>query len=239
MHPCCAKEYPMISSLKSDKAEEEAIVEKIYLALVNQRLAPGTKLSESSLCKVFGVGRMRIRRVLLLLANRELVELQPNKGAYVARPSPKQAQEVFEARLLIEPSLARIAASNVNSKDLKTLEKHLLKESAAHASGDRHEAIRLSGEFHGYLAELSDNLVLLRVVKDLITRSSLIIGMFGEKGVVNCRDDEHAGIIQALRSGDASLVEELMRRHIDHLCRNIDFGKARTTSDDLAEVFKE
>ena len=69
--------------------------------------------------------------------------------------------------------------------------------------------------------------------------SSLIIGMFGEKGVVNCRDDEHAGIIQALRSGDASLVEELMRRHIDHLCRNIDFGKARTTSDDLAEVFKE
>ena len=228
----------MTASLKSEKAEEEAIVEKIYAALINQRLAPGTKLSEALLCEAFRVGRMRVRRVLLLLANRELVDLQPNKGAFVARPTPKQAQEVFEARLLIEPSLARIAASNVKAKDLKVLEKHLIKESAAHASGDRHEAIRLSGEFHGYLAELSNNAVLVRVVKDLITRSSLIIGMFGEKGVINCRDDEHAGIIQALRAGDSPRAESLMRHHIDHLRNNIDFGRSRATSEDLISVFK-
>ena len=85
----------MTVSLKSEKAEEEAIVEKIYAALINQRLAPGTKLSEALLCEAFGVGRMRVRRVLLLLANRELVDLQPNKGAFVARPTPKQAQEVL------------------------------------------------------------------------------------------------------------------------------------------------
>ncbi|MFB0915001.1 MAG: GntR family transcriptional regulator, partial [Burkholderiaceae bacterium] len=93
---------------KSDQEEEEIIVERVYAALIDHRLAPGTKLSEAAMCEAFGVGRMRIRRSLLLLANRELVDLLPNRGAFVARPTAKQARDIFQARLLVEPSLAKI-----------------------------------------------------------------------------------------------------------------------------------
>jgi DNA-binding transcriptional regulator YhcF (GntR family) len=103
----------MPPSLSPEDAQEAHIVERIYEAVIDQRLAPGAKLSEASLCTAFGVGRMRIRRCLLILASREVVELQPNRGAYVAQPSAQQAREIFEARLAIEPSLARLAAARV------------------------------------------------------------------------------------------------------------------------------
>ena len=91
----------MSITMTSDDAQEAHIVDRIYEAVIEQRLAPGAKLSEANLCTAFGVGRMRIRRSLLILASREVVELQPNRGAYVAQPTAQQAREVFEARLAI------------------------------------------------------------------------------------------------------------------------------------------
>ena len=52
---------------ESTDLDENEIVEQIFEAVVEQRLPPGTKLSEAALCEAFGVGRMRIRRALLFL----------------------------------------------------------------------------------------------------------------------------------------------------------------------------
>ncbi len=228
----------MAKGQSKDSAEEELIVARIYAALIDQRLAPGTKLSESVLCEAFGVGRMRVRRSLLLLADRQLVELHPNRGAFVAKPSPEQAREIFEARLAIEPPIARMAAAKAKVSHLRVLERHLLQESQAHAAGDRQAAIRLSGQFHTSLAQVTGNSVLQQVVKDLVTRSSLIIGMFGATGVINCRDDEHAGLMQALRSGDQALAEKLMADHIAHIKEHVDLNKPIKASPDLMAIFK-
>lgn len=228
----------MVKGQSKDSAEEELIVARIYAALIDQRLAPGTKLSESVLCEAFGVGRMRVRRSLLLLADRQLVELHPNRGAFVAKPSPEQAREIFEARLAIEPPIARMAAAKAKVSHLRVLERHLLQESQAHAAGDRQAAIRLSGQFHTSLAQVTGNSVLQQVVKDLVTRSSLIIGMFGATGVINCRDDEHAGLMQALRSGDQALAEKLMADHIAHIKEHVDLNKPIKASPDLMAIFK-
>ncbi len=218
--------------------EEQFIVDSIYEAVIDQRLSPGTKLSEVGLCEAFGVGRMRIRRSLLVLASRDVIELQPNKGAFVACPTAKQAREVFEARLSLEPPLAKLAAQRATPSDIKNLEKHLLKESAALKAGNRREAIRLSGQFHNSLAMAADNEVMLRMVKDLVTRSSLIIGMFGDSGVTNCRDDEHAGIVQAMRAADGKLVETLMVEHLNHIKDHLNLDRPKGGVKDLVSLFK-
>ncbi|RYI29171.1 MAG: GntR family transcriptional regulator, partial [Acetobacteraceae bacterium] len=126
---------------RDDELGEEEIVERIFEAIIDQRLAPGTKLSEAALCEAFSVGRMRIRQSLLLLASREVVELLPNRGAFVASPSAEQAREVFEARLMIEPNVARLAAQRATDEDLTMLEQHLALEHAAHHGNKRRDAI--------------------------------------------------------------------------------------------------
>lgn len=217
---------------------EEEIVEDIFEAIMEQRLPPGMKLSESALCEAFGVGRMRIRRCLLLLASREIVVLHANRGAYVASPDARQAAEVFEARLALEPGIARLAVERATVADLARLDDHLAQEHIAHEAGQRREAIRLSGQFHNMLAEMAGNSVMLRMLKELIARTSLVIGIFGAPGMSNCRDDHHARIVQSIRDRDAELAARLMAEHLVEIQDNLDLQSPETAPLDLISILK-
>lgn len=223
---------------RDDELGEEEIVARIFEAIIDQRLPPGAKLSEAALCEAFGVGRMRIRQSLLLLASREVVELLPNRGAFVASPSAEQAREVFEARLMIEPNVARLAAGRATDDDLGMLERHLRLEHDAHAGGRRRDAIRLSGQFHVLLAEIAGNTVTLRMVRELVTRTSLIIGIFGSPRVSNCRDDDHDALCAAFRGRQGDLAARLMADHLRHIEAQLELTGPAEAAGDLVAIFR-
>jgi DNA-binding GntR family transcriptional regulator len=221
----------------ADEMAEEDIVERIFEAVVEQRLPPGTKLSESALCEAFGAGRMRIRRALLLLSSREVVELHANRGAFVASPTPKQAREVFEARLTMEPTIARLAVQRATEADIANIAAHLQMEHAAHHDDSRHEAIRLSGQFHLLFAQIAANSVMLRMMKELVTRTSLIIGIFGAPSVANCRDDDHERIFHAFKARDGQAAADLMTKHLRDIEDSLDLGSMNSGAVDLVSLF--
>lgn len=217
---------------------EEEIVDRIFEAIIDQRLPPGTKLSEAALCDAFGVGRMRIRQSLLLLASQQVVDLLPNRGAFVASPTVEQAHEVFETRLMIEPNAARLAVARATEADLAMLRQHLDMEHDAHRSGKRRESIRLSGQFHVLVARTAGNSVALRMVKELVTRTSLIIGLFGSPGVSNCRDEDHDDIFAAFQTRDGDLASQLMSRHLTHIRDHLELAGPGDAPSDLIAIFR-
>jgi DNA-binding GntR family transcriptional regulator len=103
----------------------------------------------------------------------------------------------------------------------------------------RREAIRLSGQFHVALAQVADNSVMLRIVKDLVTRSSLIIGMYGDPGFTNCRDDDHMAIVEALLTKDGAQAEQLMKSHLSHITEHLDLERQLVAPADLVSLFGE
>ena len=218
---------------------EEEIVERIYEAVIEQRLPPGTKLSESALCEAFGVGRMRIRRSLLLLSSRDIVELHSNRGAYISSPTPEQAREVFEARRSIEPNVMRFAIKRADASDIEGLRRHLDEEDNAHRQGNRRQAIRLSGQFHVELARIAGNAVLTRMVKELVTRTSLIIGMFGAPGTSSCPDEEHHQLLDFFVSGDADTASAFMASHLEHIEAHLDLTAGGSRNVDIVEMFRQ
>lgn len=217
--------------------DDAAIVERINDAVLEQRLPPGTKLSEAALCEAFSVRRARIRRSLLILASRNIVELQANRGAFVSRPTPTEARDIFEARRATEDTVARLAATRAEPAAIDRLAAHLAAEERAHAADDRPRAIRLSGEFHTMLAEASGNAVFHRMVKELVARTSLIIGMFGSVAVETCRSAEHDDLLAALRTRDAEAAACVMRDHLLHIEAALDLGRARKERVDLVSLF--
>ena len=232
-----ATPHPIDDPSIVEEVAEEDIVERIFEAVVEQRLPPGTKLSKSALCEAFGVGRMRIRRALLLLASREVVDLHANRGAYVASPTPKQAREVFEARMTLEPTIARLAVERATAADIENLSNHLKLEHAAHHEDSRNEAIRLSGQFHLLLAQIAANSVMLRMMKELVTRTSLIIGIFGAPSVANCRDDDHERILRAFKERDGQGAAALMAEHLRVIEGSLELGNRNGGAIDLVDLF--
>lgn len=231
-----------VGSLPSDGAEagdlsEEEIVERIFEAVIDQRLPAGSKLSESVLCKAFGTGRMRIRRSLLLLASRGIVELRANRGAFVARPTGEQAREVFEARRAIEPNVIRHAVARASEADIQALGQHLRAETAANHEGRRRDAIRLSGHFHVLLAQVAGNSVMLAMMRELVARTSLIIGIFGGPGPTSCRFHDHNAILEALAARDAEAAAAQMIAHLEDIQASIDLREGMNGSVDLVSLF--
>ena len=65
-------------------------------------LLPGKKLTESELCRQMVCSRNTVRGALSLLAHDKIVDLQPNRGAFVHVPDLKEMQDVFNARIEME-----------------------------------------------------------------------------------------------------------------------------------------
>lgn len=216
--------------------DEHLIVDRIYAAVMERRLAPNTKLSEPKLCESFGVGRMRVRRALLLLASQGIVNLQSNKGAYVACPTPQEADEVFAARKLLEAGIVRELARRSDNSAIKKLRRHIELEDHARNVGERSEIIRLSGEFHVELANAYDNSVLDKTVRELITRTSLIVGLFGTNRSATCPEDEHAQILDAIEAGDADSAEKLVCHHLEHIQAGLNLKNQQPIEDDLVAI---
>ena len=91
----------------SKVASEADIYERIYEAVVEHRLLPGTKLSEERVAELFSVSRTQVRGVLQRLAVEQLVTLIPNRGAFVTTPSADEAHDVLEVRRTLEPAVVR------------------------------------------------------------------------------------------------------------------------------------
>ena len=216
--------------------DEIFIVERIYKAVMEQRLAPNTKLSEARLCETFGVGRMRVRRALLLLSSQGIIKLQSNRGAYVACPDKSEANDVFAARMLIEPPLVRQLAQNPDNIKLSLLIDHIALEDAARQKKERTEIIRLSGEFHTKLAQATENKFIFRMMRELVTRTSLIVGLFGSSENASCPDDEHSNILEAIRLRNPELAEKLLISHLNHIQSGLDMTSRQAPQDDLAAI---
>ena len=226
----------IVTSDPKSGSDENTIVERIYKAVMEQRLAPNTKLSEARLCETFGVGRMHVRRALLLLSSHGIIELQSNRGAYVACPDKSEASDVFAARMLIEPPLVRQLAQKSGEIDLALLTDHIALEDAARKKKERTEIIRLSGEFHTKLAQVTGNKFILRMMRELVTRTSLIVGLFGSSEKTSCPDDEHSNILKAIQSHDPELAEQLIVSHLNHIQSGLDMEARREPQDDLAAI---
>jgi DNA-binding GntR family transcriptional regulator len=218
---------------------DEAIYEKIFDAISQHYLAPGTKLAEEALGEVFGVSRTLIHSAIIRLAHDGIVDLQPNRGAFVARPSVQTTRNCFAVRRMLECAMAtEIAESSLGSRGLRGVREVVKAEQAARKRGDGREQLRLSGEFHLQLAKLTGNDVLHDVLKDLISRTSLATLVYQTPGTSGCRCDDHALLIDALAAGDGVRAAATMDQHLSALLSGLNLNTEEAPSD-LKTVFRQ
>lgn len=229
------KNVQPIAQLERENANDE-IYERIYAAILEHRLHPGTKLGEDRLATIFQVSRARVREVLTRLAHEQIVDLYPQRGAFVAKPTPGQALDVMEARRLIEPAVLCRLINSLTPDKLTCLRQHQELELDARRREDRRAVVRLSGEFHQLIAKLAGNTALSRSMRELSTLTCLIIFLYDAPTATSCRPDEHTEIIDAIAIRDADLATRLMIKHLGHIESSLSLNNS-VVEVDLAAVF--
>ncbi|CKK01127.1 GntR family transcriptional regulator [Neisseria meningitidis] len=174
---------PTTSSLILEERHDSELFRVYALILdgiTDQVLLPGKKLTESELCRQMVCSRNTVRGALSLLAHDKIVDLQPNRGAFVHVPDLKEMQDVFNARIEMETMILNILADLPDLETrLKPLYAMIRREEEASGRGDRVGWNRLSNAFHVELARLVGNDVLFDIMNTLCARSSLIVAVAG------------------------------------------------------------
>lgn len=218
------------------KTQNDIVYAHIFDAILEQRLAPGTKLNEESLCSIFGVSRTIIRRALSRLGHEQVVVQRPNRGAVVASPTIEEARQIVFARRVVEKAVTELVVASAADEQIDKLKQLVLDEQACFARGDRGAGIRLSGEFHIQLAVMANNPPLLSFQRSLVSQSSLIIAQYESGAKSHCSYDEHFELIDAIKQRDAEKAVRLMMHHLDHIETKLSLDED-AASDDLAAVF--
>jgi DNA-binding GntR family transcriptional regulator len=196
----------------------ESIAQDIATAIVEKRLPPGTWLREEALGRVYAVSRTKIRAALLTLSKDKLIEIIPDKGSFVSKPSVQEAREVFGVRRILESEVVRLFVARAKPADYTALEQHIQFERSALRSTATTGTVRekLLGDFHVALAEAAGNNTLAELVRELVARSSLIAMLYHSSNDPHCSSDEHSDFLRACRSGD---TEAAVKSMTDHLMR--------------------
>lgn len=226
------------NNTKKKKTTDKEVYQEIFEAILSFRLQPGTKLTEDDMSKIFGVGRTTIRRALVRLAHDHIVDLTPNKGAYVASPNVKQAREILRARRLIEAAIVEDVCSHASSKDFKMLRNLVLEEQDSIDHKKMGEGIRLSGDFHIMLAKISGNITLERIATTLVPQTSLIIVQYEKPGQPNCSHVEHTELINIMEKGDVEGAIKLMDCHLQGIEDKLKLDESDVRSS-LSDVFRK
>jgi DNA-binding GntR family transcriptional regulator len=207
-------------------------------AILTHGIRPGTKLPEDELGEIYSVSRTIVRSALQALAHDRLVTLEPNRGAFVAKPTKLEAREVFEARAVIEPKVASLAAEVAKPADIARLRRHLSDEHEALHAGRDGEAVVLSGRFHVAIAEIAGQSILTDFVRGLCSRSSLIISLYWRRRDTICESHAHLALVDAIAANSPKDAAELMTSHLVDLLSGLDLAARQPEPLKLADILR-
>jgi DNA-binding GntR family transcriptional regulator len=207
-----------------DRLNIASVVDQVYSA-IRERISSGSlprgaRVHQEDLAEELGVSRTPVREALRRLAAEGLVEMRTNRGARVADVDQVGMRVSYEARTVIEPGAARLAAA-------RRLPEPLARMRAAVAAQRRslrnvQRSFEANREFHLALATASGNEFLVQFAE------RLWVARIGEtiyerqvqtqaRMLLDVR--EHEQIIEAIEAGDGRRAESLARRHLTDAMR--------------------
>ncbi|WP_406408696.1 GntR family transcriptional regulator [Streptomyces halstedii] len=174
----------------------------------------GSRLTEEVLARRYGVSRVPVREALRTLESEGFVVTRRHAGACVAEPTEREAADLLEIRVLLEPLGAARAAQRRTEAHLKVL-RGLVRLGQERARRGKGEDLRsLGGWFHDTLAQASGSPALIALLTQLRHKSAW---MYAVEPPARPAESwaEHGALVDAVARGDAERARVLATRHTE------------------------
>jgi DNA-binding GntR family transcriptional regulator len=204
---------------RSGQLEIRSVVDQVHEELLQRivagELPPGSRLRQEALAEEHGVSRTPLREALARLVSEGLVELEPNRGATVARRDFGDMEQAWRARLVVEPGAARLAAERRDPAMLERMREIVRRQ--RDVADDLTASFELNRDFHLALVNAAHNPHLSRFA-DLLWLSRIGVPIFArqarDRAQILSWADEHEAILAAVAAGRGARAERLTREHI-------------------------
>jgi DNA-binding GntR family transcriptional regulator len=182
--------------------------------ILTGELSAGQKLTEQEIAARLGVSRGPVREALRALAEEGLIQIEPNRGAFVRKVDFNEAIEIHDVYSALEELATRSAARSLSGAQVEELKALVAAMDAAAEAEDLERYYALNLSFHQRLVEASGNQRLLSIYSRLLNELHLF-RRFGlmQRGQMRRSNHEHHRILEKVAAGDPEGAAEAMRRH--------------------------
>lgn len=223
--------------------ENDGALTQLRAYLAQEQLSENSRLpSERDLCDLLGVSRAALRKGLARLQEEGRIWRHVGRGTFVGpRPaehgddfasiiSRTNPSRVMEARLQIEPQLARLAALHATREDVDEM-RHCLRKTAEADSWRGYET--WDNKLHRAIAEATHNPVLVAMFDSLNTiRRAVVWGRLRSARLPDPSHHsfaEHERLVAAISDRDLEAATSRMDEHLQSVAKNL-LSAARTAS---------
>lgn len=198
------------------QSRTELAIEAIRKAILSGAIAPGEQLVERSLAEQLGVSKTPIREALRYLQTSGLVESHPLRGMVVRRADATLVKNLYEFRLLIEPTAVQLAVAHTETSVLRRAHQALDAADSLGDTGDFSGLSDLNRTFHELMYERCPNQI-LRSRLDALRDELTLLASSGWRADPSWRMEagEHRRILAAVEEGDADKARLLTHAHIE------------------------
>lgn len=215
----------------------QEVARRIRAMILQGLIAKGEKIGETHLCQTLGISRTPLREALRLLSSEGLIDLIPNRGAYVAQPSMQDVKELFEVMAILEGACARVIAERMTRSDFVKIERLHGKLEKYFAVRDHERYLKVNHQFHALVQEMAGNRILNEVISGLRDKIQLYrYRQLYQPDRFQASISEHRDLLEALRRRDPAAAESLMKIHLMNQCEALKVLYEKRTGEDGSPV---
>jgi len=204
-------------AVKIRRGVRERIADQLRERIAHGHLMPGAALSETALAQEFGASRTPVREALKQLQAEGLIVTKPRVGTFIAAPSRRDVNELFEVKEILEGAAARLFANRGEIPELDQLRENVRRSERAVADGDFDRYVELVHEYHDLIMRGAGNAKLMQQYKLLMNQllyTRFVHLSVRSSGRLPQSDREHQSILHVIEARDGATAERLMRDHV-------------------------
>ena len=195
-------------------------MEKAYISLKNmvflQKIVPGQKLAYRELSKVLNMSATPVQVALARLESEGFVELVQNVGYFVKKIVPKEIEDLFDVRRVLEVYAVELAIQYQNVECLRKLEEKIQNHKKYIIQIYDRKKLLLDADFHLQIARMANNLEIVKQLKriyELIYLRSRVELLPPQR--LSLTPSEHEKIFQMIKSKNVEGAQNILYKHID------------------------
>ena len=198
------------------------VFHKLRDDILSGKYAEHEELKEVALGEEMGVSRTPVREAFRQLELEGLIQIIPNKGAYVTGITEKDVRDIYMIRSMLEGLCARLATEHITKEQMDEMEENVYLARFHAEKGHLEQLAELDNRFHEIMYEACDSKILEHQLRDFhqyvlrVRRKTLSNANRGPKS-----NEEHTAIMEAIKAGDGELAEKLANRHIINAYENM------------------
>ena len=216
------KDYDLTREVSDKYSLRGRVFTKIRDDILNGVYKEHEELKEARIGKELGVSRTPVREALRQLELEGLVQIIPNRGAFVTGISAKDVRDIYMIRSRLEGLCARWACEHITREQLEAMEENVYLAEFHAGKGHMEQMAELDNQFHHTLYRACDSNMLEHLLNDyheylLRVRKKALSSI--DRGTAS--NKEHRSIMEAIRAGNADLAERLASEHMKNAYANM------------------